>query len=144
MNNEELAVSCFLDGFACSQAVLSIFGPSFGLDREIALKVSAAFANGICQMGETCGAIIGALMVIGLKYGNTKAEDTKAIEFTYSYADEFLEEFKSRNGSLLCRELLRCEISTPDGMKYATERNLFDTLCPKFVRDAVEILEEIL
>ena len=144
LSNEENAVSTYIDGFNCSQAVLSTFGPSLGLNREIALKVSEAFGSGICQMGEICGAVIGALMAIGLKYGKTKAEDTKATEFTYNYGEEFVSEFTSRNGTIICKKLLGCDITTPEGMKLADEKNLWYTLCPKYIEDAVEILEEIL
>nr|QNO46363.1 hypothetical protein KKGFGGCE_00001 [Methanosarcinales archaeon ANME-2c ERB4] len=53
-------------------------------------------------------------------------------------------EFKSRNGSITCRELLGCDISTSEGMKLAEDNGLFITRCPKFVRDAAEIIEQIL
>jgi C_GCAxxG_C_C family probable redox protein len=75
MNKVERAVYCFNQGFSCSQAVLSTYGPKFELDPELALKVSGAFGAGMGRMGETCGAVTGAFMVIGLKYGKTRVED---------------------------------------------------------------------
>lgn len=78
MNNVERAVSSFKEGFSCSQALLSTYGPEPGVDRRTALRVSGAFGGGICRMGETCGAVTGALMVVGLKYGRTMAEDEEA------------------------------------------------------------------
>jgi C_GCAxxG_C_C family probable redox protein len=144
MNKIERAVSCFNDGFSCSQAVLSTYGPQFGLDPELALKVSGAFGGGMGQMGETCGAVTGAFMVIGLKYGKTRVEDEETKKRAYRLVNEFVAKFKARNGSIICKELLGCDISTPAGMKTAKEKKLFATLCPTFVHDAAEIIEEIL
>ncbi|RZN34817.1 MAG: hypothetical protein EF813_09680 [Methanosarcinales archaeon] len=57
MDEVEHAVSCFKDGFSCSQAVLSAYSERFGLDHEMALKVSGAFGGGMRHLGETCGAV---------------------------------------------------------------------------------------
>ena len=144
MSRVERALSCFEEGFNCAQAVLSTYGPQFGLDRELALKVAGAFGGGIARMGQTCGAVTGALMTIGLKYGNTKTDDEQAKEKAYSLAKEFADRFQSRNGSIVCRELLGCDISIPEERKLVAEKGLFATLCPKFVQDAAEIVEQIL
>ena len=144
MSRIEVAVSCFKDGFNCSQAVLSTYGTQFGLNREIALKVAGAFGGGMGHMGETCGAVTGAFMVIGLKYGRTIAGDKQSQDKTVSLANEFVNRFKSRNVSIVCKELLGCDLNTPEGMNMAKEKNLFATICPKFVQDAAEIIEQIL
>jgi len=101
MNRVEHAVSSFKEGFNCSQAVLSTYGPQFGLNRESALKVSGAFGAGMGRLGETCGAVTGAFMVIGLKYGSTRAEDKETKERAYSLVRDFVKKFKARNGSIL-------------------------------------------
>ena len=144
MNRVERAVSCFKEGFSCSQALLSTYGTQFGLSRETALKVSGAFGGGMGRRGETCGAVTGAFMLIGLKYGMTEPEDEQTKKKIYSLVNEFVDQFKSRNGSIICKELLGCDISTPDGMSIANKKKLFETLCPKFVQDAAEIIELIL
>jgi C_GCAxxG_C_C family probable redox protein len=144
MSRVEEAVSCFNEGFMCSQALLSTYGEQFGLDRETALKVSAAFGGGMGRMGETCGAVTGAFMVIGLKYGRTVVQDTRSHESTNQLVKEFVDRFKSQNGSIVCRELLGCDLITPEGRKAFMEKKLRDTLCPKFVRDAAEIVEQLL
>jgi len=144
MDEVEHAVSCFKDGFSCSQAVLSAYGGQFGMNREMALKVSGAFGGGMGHLGETCGAVTGAFMLIGLKHGKTRVEDEQRREKAHSLVKEFAREFRSRNGSITCRELLGCDISTPEGMKLAEDNKLFITRCPKFVRDAAEIIEQIL
>jgi C_GCAxxG_C_C family probable redox protein len=95
-------------------------------------------------MGETCGAVTGAFMVIGLKYGKARAEDDGARDKTYELVGEFVARFKDRHGSIICKELLGYDLSNPLEGEAAKEKGLFDTLCPQFVRNATEILEEIL
>ncbi len=144
MNKIEQAVSCFKEGFNCAQAVFSIYSKEYGLDQKVALKVSCGFGAGMGCMAETCGAVTGAYMVIGLKYGRSDILDLLAKEKTYKFVREFSEKFKSRNGSVVCKELLGVDISTTEGMKVAKQKNIHDTCCPKFVKDAVEIIEEML
>ena len=132
------------EGFGCSQALFASYGEQFGMDRETALKISGAFAGGFGRTGDTCGAVTSALMVIGLKYGWTKADDKETRAKTDSKVKEFLDKFRARRGSILCRELLETDIGTSKGMDEAKLKKLFTTLCPNYVRDAVEILEEIL
>jgi C_GCAxxG_C_C family probable redox protein len=144
MNKVECTVACFNEGFSCSQALLSTYGTEYGLDRETALRVAGGFGAGMGRMGEVCGAVTGAFMVIGLVHGKTRAEDEAAKERAYQLVREFADAFKSRNGSVLCRELLGCDLTTPEGRNVAKEKGLFTTLCPKLVRDAAEIVEQIL
>jgi len=144
MSRAELAASYFQEGFSCSQSVFSAYAPSLGLDRETALRVSAAFGGGICRMGEVCGALCAALMLIGLKYGKIKAEDAESGELTSSAANQFITKFKESNGSIMCKELLGCDISTPEGWNLAEKKGIFSDFCPKFIQSSIEILEEIL
>ena len=120
--------------------MLSVYGEQFGLDRELALKIACAFGGGIARMGKTCGAVSGGLMVIGLKYGRSTIEDKEAREKTYALSNEFVKMFESRNGSIVCKDLLGVDIGTPEGSNAAREKNLFITMCPEFVKDAAEIL----
>jgi len=137
------AVEKFEKGFNCSQAVLSSFSEQFGLDCNTALRIATGFGGGM-KIGETCGAVTGAFMVLGLKYGNATPEDKETKEKTYEMVIEFTNRFKARNGSVICRELLGCDISTPEGSKVAVEKGLFSSVCPRLVQDAAEILEEML
>jgi C_GCAxxG_C_C family probable redox protein len=138
------ALQCFKETFNCSQAIVSAYGPGLGLDRDTALRVAAAFGGGIARTGETCGVVTGALMVIGLAYGRTKAEDKESLEKTNRTALAFLESFRKRNFTVRCKELLGCEPGTPEGKEFAEKNNLKEKLCSVFVKDAAEILEELL
>ena len=124
--------------------MLSSLGEDLGLEQGLAFKVAGAFGGGMARLGETCGAVTGALMAIGLKYGMTQAKDEKARDKTYKLAQEFAGTFKARHGSLVCRELLGYDLSSPEGRKAAHDKGLFTSLCPQFVRDAVEIVEQLL
>jgi C_GCAxxG_C_C family probable redox protein len=144
MNNVEQAVSLFKDGFNCSQAVFASYAPRFGMDRELALKVSCGFGGGVGRTGGACGALAGAVMVIGLKYGRTRIEDEAAKVKTYDVVRELVSRFRSRNKTIMCTELTGCDLSTPEGVRAANEKKIHADVCPKFVRDAAEILEEML
>ena len=144
MKKIERAVAWFEEGFSCTQAILSTYGSDFGLDRDIALRVAGGFGGGMGRMGKTCGAVTGAFMVLGLKYGSADATDNDKKEKTYALVREFANQFSLRNGHIGCNELLGHDISTPDGRKEAQEKGLFSTLCPKLVRDAAEIVEQLL
>lgn len=144
MNQVEYAVSQFKEGFLCSQAILATYGPPLGLARETALKLSGPFGGGVARMAGTCGAVNAAFMVLGLKYAPIDIKDEQAKERAYKLVQEFVKEFKGRNGTITCRDLLNCDISTSDGLKKAREEKLFSAVCPKFVQDASEILENLL
>jgi C_GCAxxG_C_C family probable redox protein len=138
------AVKCFVGGFNCSQAMVSTFGPQFGLDPELALRTSSPFGAGMGRMGATCGAVTGAFMVLGLRFGRTRIEDKDAQENVYKLVTEFVDSFKKRNGSISCRDLIGYDLATPEGLKLAREEGIFRTRCPKFVKDSGEILEKLL
>jgi C_GCAxxG_C_C family probable redox protein len=137
------AVSCFSEGFSCAQAVLSIFGPEMGVDRETALRVAGMFGGGMGHMGQVCGAVTGAFMALGLKYGKTRQSENEKQDLGYARVRQFAEEFTARNGSIICKELLGHDLSTPEGAAQAREKGLFSEVCPKLVQDAVEILEQM-
>ncbi len=140
----EEAVKCFHEGFNCSQAVFATYSELLGLDRVTALKTASPFGAGIARTGETCGAVTGALMLIGLKEGKYLTEDEESKEKCYRICQEFMGKFKEIYGSVLCREILSCDLSTENGQKFAKEHNLTRALCPGFVRDAAKIVEQLL
>ena len=83
-------------------------------------------------------------MVIGLVHGMTKKGDLPQKERSYETIRQFAEKFKARNRTLVCRELMGVDVSTPEGFAESKAKNIARTVCPKFVRDAAEILEEML
>ena len=140
----ETAVECFSKGFNCAQAVFSTYAPVFGIPEEQALRVSAGFGAGMGRMQEVCGAVAGAFMLIGCKYGMVAPLDAAAKEKTYALEKQFAQCFRGLNGSILCRDLLHCDLNTPEGKKIYTENNLLATVCTRCVRDAATLAEELL
>jgi len=138
MNEADRAEQLFRGTCNCCQSVLGSMSPNLGLDEVTALRLGTAFGGGMGRMGGVCGAVTGAFLVLGLRYGDPEeAEASK--ERVYGLVRTFVEEFRELNGSITCRELLGCEIGTPEGMAEAKEKGLFDTICVKFVRNAVDI-----
>ncbi len=132
------AVRLYEQGYGCSQSVAVAYGPSVGLDEQTAAKVSAGFGGGM-RMGGACGAVTGAFMIIGMKFGNASAEDVDAKKKTNRLVKELTKQFRERNGSVICKELLSKGLSAPEGEKGKSRK-----VCPKMVQDACEILEELL
>ena len=141
-NRVDVALSRFSEGFSCSQSVLVAFAPDLGLDADAAFRVSAAFGGGMGRTGGTCGAVTGALMVLGLRYGPTVA-DKMAKELTYAQARDLITRFEARHSATVCADLLGVNISTPQGQSAARDANLFKTVCPVLVASAVAILQEM-
>jgi C_GCAxxG_C_C family probable redox protein len=133
----------FKPGCNCSQSVLAEYAEELGLDTETALKIACGFGGGMGRLGYACGAVTGAVMVIGLKACGSDPTDPIAKARVYGLVKTFFEEFEARHETTVCRELLGCDISTPAGHDEAEALGLFKTECPIFVRDAVEILEEM-
>ena len=144
MNRAEKAAALFSEGFSCSQAVFAAYSDMFGLDRETSLRISQPFGGGMAHLGEACGAVTGAFMLLGLKHGRTRAEDLAARDRTYAAMRAFVERFKGLHCSIQCRCLLGLDLGTEEGMRQAREKNLFKTLCAKYVENAAEIVGELL
>lgn len=138
------AAAIFTEGYSCSQAVCAAFAEDFGIDRDTALRLSCGLGGGMAHSGNTCGAVTGALMVIGMKYGRTEVDNLAAKEKTYAVANEFITEFLRRNHAVSCTDLLGHNLSDPKELAIAREKDLFCTKCTLLVRDAGEILEKIL
>ena len=142
MTHEEKALSYFQDKFHCSQSVLAAYAEEFGLTEEQALKIAYCLNSGM-RKGEVCGACTGALLVLGMKYGQCKKEDLESRALANEKTVTFLEKFKEAHGTYICNDLMGCDISTAEGVKFAMEHNCFTEICPKMVASAVKILEEM-
>ena len=144
MTKKDLALTFFQQGYSCSQAVLAPFAEDFGLSRELAFKVAGGFGGGMGRMAETCGAVTGAMMVLGLKFGAVQGNDRAGKEKACERVRELMRQFKARHQTFVCRELLGCDISTERGWARAREKNVHVTQCPQYVGDAAEIVERLI
>ncbi|MFY9154230.1 MAG: C-GCAxxG-C-C family protein [Prolixibacteraceae bacterium] len=125
----------------CAQSVLLSYAETIKLDQTTAMKISLGFGGGMTK-GETCGAVTGAYMALGMN-AQTEGKSLPEIKADAKAAvRKFNEIFIAKHGSLMCKKLLGVNISTPEGSAEANERNLFDTICPILVASATDILEE--
>lgn len=144
MTKSDDALASFMARFTCSASVFSAFSGDLGLDPGTARKIACGFGAGVSETGNLCGAVSGAVMVIGLKYGKTEPGDEAATEKTRALVREFIDEFTRRHGSINCTELLGYDLSDPEEYEEAQKSGLFLSLCPELVADASAILEKML
>jgi C_GCAxxG_C_C family probable redox protein len=137
----ETAASRFDQGYNCAQSVLSAFATQLAIPEDLALRLASPFGGGVARRGHICGAVSGALMALGAGRG---ADLPAKKEETYRLGQELLKAFEDRRGTLLCRELIGFDLSTPEGWQQAKEKGVFKTICPGVVRDAVEITQVLL
>ncbi len=131
----------FARGFNCAQSVLAAFAERYDLPAETALRIAASFGAGMARAGEVCGALTGALMVLGLQYGSDHPEGKEEM---YRLAREFMEQFEARHGSMLCKQIIGYDISMAEGLQAAREQNLFASICPAVVDATARALNEYL
>jgi len=145
MDLTDIAESRFRSGYSCSQSVFSALAERWNISPDVSLKIAAGFGGGLAQSARTCGCVTGAIMAIGLTQRGISPEVNRSEkEKTYEVCRRFMRAFEERNGSTLCSELLGCNISTPEGLAEARREGLFQSRCPKLVRDAVEIVRDML
>ena len=139
MNRSSIAVEAFERGYNCAQSVVEAYRDESGLDPDTAWKVAAGFGGGLGRSAETCGAVSGAVIVIGLYCKESDPGSAKAR--TYEKVKLFVERFKGLHCSVACGDILGEDISTEEGLKRVYERGLFDSRYKEIVREAVKILE---
>lgn len=135
----ETAMGQFANGYNCCQSVLMALCADYGLDAELAARLATGFGVGMAR-GGVCGAVSGGVLVLGLAGGGGGAAKTA----TYTRARDFYARFIALHGSMLCRDLIGLDPSTPDGLARAREEQRFQTVCSGLVRDAVSLVREIL
>lgn len=139
MDRINKSLELFNNGCNCCQATFLSLSEEMGLEKETALKIACGFGGGMHQ-GEVCGAVSGGIMLLGLKNGNGDLADQEAKEKTTELVKEFCSQFKQKNGSIICRELLGCDKSTESGKQYAEDNNLKEKICQNLVKDAIELV----
>lgn len=148
MNKRDTAMALFRDGYNCSQAVLGAFAEDLGLEFNTAMRLTSSFGGGMGRMREVCGTFSALLMVIGIKlgYDEPKAFDKKSEH--YKLVQEAAEMFRSKHGSIICRELLGLNLKSGETDNYVpehrTETYYKKRPCVNIVGDAAEIAEYIL
>ena len=145
MTHGERAEQNFRRGYNCAQSVVLAFGDVTGLDDRTAAMLSSSFGGGMGRLREVCGAVSGALTVLGLAQGYADPDDPDAKKAHYHRVQEFAERFREKNGSIICRELLS-GVQTVGGSdpEQRTESYYKKRPCPALCRCAAEILDEMI
>ena len=133
---KEEVIALFKEKYNCCQSIFLPYSKLFGIDRETALKMSSGFGGGIARMGEICGAINGAVMVLGLKYGSTDNKDIEQKEKLNSIIREFVKKFKTSHKNIYCRTLL----TEDEGVVY----KMHSDKCASIVEEVCDLLDEYL
>lgn len=140
-----IALTTFANSYNCSQSVFSVFAPDFGISKDLSLRLAGPLGAGIARRQEMCGAVTGALLALGLKYGkgeNGTDEDKKR---AYAVAQDFMKDFETEFGSVVCLHLLdNNRMDTEEGAATIEKEDMFNTHCTKYVKYAVEKTEELL
>jgi C_GCAxxG_C_C family probable redox protein len=141
---EEKAIESFRDGLNCSQAVVTSFAETLNFDSNMAEIVSCGFGGGMGRLGETCGAVTGSYMALGIFNCKKFKNNSDRKEATYAMVQEFSKKFLQINGSTDCKALIKCDLKTEEGQKYAKENNLFGTVCEKCIKDSIKLVNQLI
>lgn len=106
MTKGEKAKGLFKSGCNCAQAVALAFAEETGLSESVLLKAAGGFGGGMGRLREVCGAVSGAVLVLGLLTGSDDFKNNEAKKELYRRVQEQAAAFKAENGSYICRELL--------------------------------------
>lgn len=139
---QSLALTTFSEGMNCAQSVCSAYAADLSMDYGQLLKLASCFGGGM-RMGATCGALTGALMVLGLAAGYC-VYDLAAKQDTEKLALDLLTAWRARIGQTDCKEILGIDPSIPMRRQLAKEQGIFDENCPQCIATAVELVDKIL
>ena len=129
----EKAKENFKIGFNCAESVLKSLTTEMGIECSYIPKIATGFGAGLGRHGEICGAITGAVMALGLKYGRSDTKDPEAKEKAYAIVDGFIKAFESKFKNVRCIDLTGCNMLTPEGLQKAKDDNVHKNVCTDLV-----------
>ena len=132
----------FRSGLNCSQAIVAVFSEEHGFPAETALKIAYPFGRGMGGCGHTCGALTGAMMVIGMKYGTASQNETDKMKLAREKTRRLIEIFESEHGTTLCNDLTGFDQRKLNGPGLMAMLPHFHNTCRKFLETVVTFLEE--
>lgn len=138
------AVALFNNGYNCAESVATAVTASFVPGQNCLPKLATCFGGGLGRRGETCGALVGALLAASLLKGREPGEGDDAKKRAYECSERIVEQFREDFGCLNCRGLLGVDLSDPAGFKTYKERDMHHTHCVGIVAAAVRTACEAL
>lgn len=144
MDRCALAYSCHKKGYNCAQAVAAAFGDLTGWTEEQLLAAAGSFGGGFGgSHEEACGAVSGALLVLGLLFPFTGQGDLEAKRRLYGLVREFRRRFFDVFGYTRCAELLRARPGVSERTPAAARLGI-TAHCDVMIVTSVELLEALL
>ena len=143
MDHGTKAAELFLSGYNCAQAVVVAFHEELGLTESQAARMASAFGGGMGRMREVCGAVSGMLMVLSQLYGYDTPGDDVSKKRLYGEVQELAGKFREKNGSIICREILKNPPSDPNPTPRTAEFYA-KRPCAKMVMTAAGLMEEFM
>lgn len=137
-NAVDVALDLFAQMFNCAEAVLGGLVAEFELECNCCPRIATAFGGGMAGQGEICGALTGAMMSIGLKYGRERGDDNESKAVVYGKVRELFSAFEKEFGTCGCFDLIGIDLTTPEGLEQAKATNLHHGICPKYVKFCAE------
>jgi C_GCAxxG_C_C family probable redox protein len=131
-------------GYNCAQAVLVPFAVDVGVSDAEAYRMASVFGAGMGRLQETCGALTGAFMALGLAHGFVDPKDSVTRDKLLVETQRLAAEFKQEFGSLSCRDLTACDLNTSAGQAYHKEQNQRLLICSRCVRSSAINLARVL
>jgi len=139
----QLVTESFWKGFHCSEAVLIGMAEYMGVTSDLIPKIATGFGGGIAGSGSVCGALIGGVMVIGIKYGRSEVAETQADQRTKKLTQQFIQQFKKEAGSFFCYDITQCDFNTLEGKKKFVESGAIKK-CQKLAATTVTMLIDLM
>jgi C_GCAxxG_C_C family probable redox protein len=140
----EKALAGFRSGLNCAQAVIAAYADELTFDNDLAVNIACGFGGGMGRLQETCGAVTGSYMVMGVYNCHKYHENTERKEKTYAMVQEFSRRFKEAYGTSDCIDLLKSDLKTAEGQQYNKDHNLYELVCEKCIRDSIRIIGEVM
>lgn len=141
MSKADAALKSF-ESYNCAQSVISAYAEDFGMNLNQALQAAVGFGGGMGRVQDVCGAVTGAIIALGLSSGFTETDGREKINEVYAKVRRLINDFTEQKGTVKCRELLGCDLSTEEGHKHFADNRLRDTKCCSYIRLACELLDK--
>ena len=143
MSRSENAVDLFLSGYNCAQSLVLSFADDLKYSKELAQKMAAGFGGGMGKQQETCGAVTGAIMVLGILKGEEVNNNDELKASAYGAVKELIRDFVAEYKTTQCSELIGCDLNTPEGSEKFKDDKIMENVCAACVKKAVEIVEKL-
>ena len=140
---QEKAIQSFQSGMNCAQSVVTAYADRLNFDPDLAASLSCGFGGGMGRLQQTCGALTGAFMVLGIHNSRLYTDRAELKNVTYTQVRKINEKFAQSQGATDCRSLLGCDLQTDEGMQYHKDTQQSKTICEKCIAASIEILDEI-